>query len=148
MASLNWALLSPSPSLTPLPLPHEKFLLSVPSIDLQLSPSPPGAPINAPAPPASSVYTAKGAVHLSNKRLVFVASDAHSPAPVGGSAEGVKQKLNTFSVPYSHFLDGRFVQPWFGANYYEALCLPSDGGGLSVRSLPSPLSSFDAEPDP
>lgn len=47
---------------------------------------------------------------------------------------GGKVEIQTLSIPFTHYHDGRFVQPWFAATYYEALILPASGGGLEVRN--------------
>lgn len=51
-----------------------------------------------------------------------------------GGGEG-KEEIQTLSIPFTHYHDGRFVQPWFAATYYEALILPASGGGLEVRNV-------------
>lgn len=135
MASLNWVHLSTSSA--PLPLPEEKFLLTIPSVALTLFPCPPGAPTKPTAP--SSARHATGNVFVSNQRVVFVASTATAGGSLaGGNASVVGQAtaaygVQTLSMPFQHFLDGRYVQPWFAATYYEALLLPVEGGGLEVR---------------
>lgn len=142
MASLNYAILAPS-TLSPLPLPSEKFLLTTPSISLSLFPSTPGsAPSQSPSSPAVE-RRALGSVHVSNQRIVFVSSAAEPGSLATGSASiatggagaagsGGKVVLRTLSVPYGSLLDGRYVQPWFAATYYEALVVPARGGGLQV----------------
>lgn len=139
MASLNWSMLSPSGQ--PTPLPQEKFLLSLAAVTLSLFPCPPGSGPNV-APQRGTEFKAQGSVHLSNQRVVFVAPGSRDQS-AGSLAQGRAsvvpgtkgEGLQTLSVPYSHFVDGRFVQPWFGATYYEGLCLNADGGGLDVSSV-------------
>ncbi|GAA5900987.1 hypothetical protein JCM5296_004947 [Sporobolomyces johnsonii] len=166
MASINWAMLSSTGH--PLPLPNEKFLLSLPGVSLSLFPHPPGAPLDVqPASKHDEYKSTAGTVHLSNKRVIYVAPGATGrPEPPaggessraaattsagaggslangqasiapGGVPEGAAKKvpLQTLSIPWSHFQDGRFKQPYFTAAYYEALCLPQDGGGLSSPHL-------------
>ncbi|KAM0749969.1 hypothetical protein T439DRAFT_43188 [Meredithblackwellia eburnea MCA 4105] len=137
MASLNWAILAPSTN-KPTPLPSEKFLLTTNAVSISLFPSAPGAPLTQTADKTKE-YRATGVVHTSNQRVVFVADGAAtssladgSASVAGGAASTVAGKLivNTLSIPYSHLLDGRFVQPWFAATYYEALLGPARGGGL------------------
>ncbi|KDE04062.1 hypothetical protein MVLG_05501 [Microbotryum lychnidis-dioicae p1A1 Lamole] len=127
MASLNWVMLSPTRS--PIPLPSEKVLHTVPSVSISLFPCPPGSAPNAnPTPPSSESKSDKGNLYATNKRVVYVSTVAQ---------EG-KGRVDSFSVPWQGFVDGRFVQPWFGANYYEALCLPdprSTDSGISTPHL-------------
>ncbi|GAA6059161.1 hypothetical protein JCM10212_005506 [Sporobolomyces blumeae] len=123
MASLNWALVAPS-TRRPVPLPSEKFVSHLTAVSLSLFPHSPGSsPSAAPADPATERKSDKGDVYLSNQRIVFV-----SPAPTSPSARG--GALETLSIPYSHVVDGRLVQPWFTANYYEGICVPARDGGL------------------
>lgn len=65
-----------------------------------------------------------------------LASGSASIAPGGvpdAAAKKEKVPLQTLSVPLAKLVDGRLVQPWFSATYYEAMVLPGEGGGLSVR---------------
>lgn len=128
MASLNWALIDSS--LRPIPLPSEKSLLHLSSVSLSLFPSHPGQSSSSSSTkplPSDTHYTAeKGHVYLSNQRVVYVA-----PAPTSGAGEGIE----TLSVPYTHFRDGHLHQPWLGANYYQAICIPAREGGLSVSQV-------------
>lgn len=138
MASLDWAHLHPT-TRSPLPLPSEKFLLTTSSVSLSLFPCLVGSSPSVAAQPHKEYTVSSGTLHASSKRVVYVADVGAKrtvPAGRGGGAGldglGGGGELETLSVPYSHFLDGRFQQPWFGASYYESLCLPSEGGGLSV----------------
>ncbi|GAA5857624.1 hypothetical protein JCM8547_004303 [Rhodosporidiobolus lusitaniae] len=146
MTVINHAMLSPAGQ--PVPLPHEKFLLATPSVSLSLFPLPSGAPLNAKPTPPDSEITAKGTVHTSNKRVVFVAPSASEVGSSGGGASSVAQgeasiapggsvkaPLRSLSVPLNKLVDGRLVQPWFSATYYEALCLPTPAGNLAEPHL-------------
>ncbi|KAK4703036.1 hypothetical protein P7C70_g3185, partial [Phenoliferia sp. Uapishka_3] len=136
MASINWVILQPN-SLNPTPLPHEKILLTTRSVSLSLFPSIPGAPLSQ-SPDPKKEFKSQGTTHVTNQRVIFVADGAHSASSlasgsasvVGAAGIPTKLELQTLSAPYSHFLDGRYVQPWFAATYYEALVLPASGGGL------------------
>ncbi|GAA5850654.1 hypothetical protein JCM5353_004067 [Sporobolomyces roseus] len=124
MASLNWAILDSSNR--PVPLPQEKSLLHLSSVSLSLFPSHPGQSTNSKPLPTDTHYTAeKGHVYLSNQRVVYVAPSNST------SGEPRSSSLETLSVPYTHFRDGHLHQPWLGANYYQAICIPAREGGLS-----------------
>lgn len=125
MASLNWAILDSSNR--PVPLPQEKSLLHLSSVSLSLFPSHPGQSTNSKPLPTDTHYTAeKGHVYLSNQRVVYV-------APSNSTSGEQSSSFETLSVPYTHFRDGHLHQPWLGANYYQAICIPAREGGLSVR---------------
>ncbi|BGP37129.1 hypothetical protein JCM10450v2_001037 [Rhodotorula kratochvilovae] len=158
MAALNWAMLTPQGH--PVPLPGEKFLWSSsPSIAISLFPHPPGSPLNVQPAKDSEYKATGGTLHVSQKRVVYVAPGAPSASAAGGGAVGTSAQgrsanagdggslasgqasiapgsgprqrppLHTLSVPIRFFVDGRFVQPWFTTAYYEALCLEGDGSG-------------------
>lgn len=125
MASLNCAMLSSD--LQPVPLPGEKFLLSLQAIALSLYPCPVGAALNVAPPKDSTHLQANGSVFVSNKRVVFI-----------GDGKKDDSQVKSLSVPHQFLVDGRFEQPIFSATRYTALCLPADGGGLSVGFTLSP----------
>jgi hypothetical protein len=108
--ALNWVTLDPHQR--PLPLSGEKIFLEVASVTASIRP--------ASAPAAAKALSATGTAFISNKRFVYVSS---TPQGAGG--------LSSLSSPLSHFQDGRFVQPFFAANYYEAVLRPVPDGGLS-----------------
>lgn len=72
---------------------------------------------------------------MSTLRILFVANTAKGGGGTG-AAEGYGTtevgSIQTMSVPFTHFLDGKFVQPWFGATYYEGKAWPAGGGGLEA----------------
>ncbi|KAI5479711.1 hypothetical protein MNV49_002970 [Pseudohyphozyma bogoriensis] len=149
MASLNWTLTHPTTSL-PLPLPSEKTLLTLPSIAISLAPQPSSTTTKS----EKKERTATGTVYLTNQRFIFISSAppaARSSLSVGnasivnpagssttsrgdGGAAGGEptgnETIHSISVPWSHYTDGRYVQPWFTATYYESLLLPAPGGGF------------------
>ncbi|BGP13188.1 hypothetical protein JCM10213_000232 [Rhodosporidiobolus nylandii] len=158
MASINHVMLGPS---NPVPFPQEKFLLTTPSVNLSLFPLPPGAPSNAQPSSKDDEYRATGGtLYTSNQRIVFVAPGAVGAGGGGGTTgsstggsgtdgslaagqasivqlegAGSKPALHTLSVPLAKLVDGRLVQPWFSATYWEAVCLPGEGGGLTEPHL-------------
>lgn len=111
---------------------------------------------------ALPVLSTLGTLFVSNERLVFVRTGATSKNVNGdnsvessslqnGSAsiiwpthsaldsrEGSRiptrmAVLNTLSIPFTHFVEGKFVQPFFGQAYYHAKIVPAIGGGIDVR---------------
>ena len=129
-----------------MPLPHEKVVHTIKRVGLKLSPLPDGAPLSYSAP-KHLVKKANGTVYLSNKRIAFVSDKNGKDDGKGdGGSRGnddTAVEIDTFSLPLTHFHDGRFVQPWFGANYYEGCCAPAPGGGLDrlVNDVGVPPSS-------
>ncbi|GAA5894560.1 GRAM domain-containing protein [Sporobolomyces salmoneus] len=128
MASLNWVVLD-SNTLKPVPLPREKVLLSLSSVSLHLLPFRPQSSSSSSTSSSKPVEykVEKGTVHLSNQRVVYVSP----PQLHSTSTSSSTPALETLSCPYTHFQDGRLNQPFFGANYFEALLLPAAEGGLS-----------------
>lgn len=64
------------------------------------------------------------------RRLCFISDTALAlPQP----SQPPQYQLRTLSCPLSHFQEGRFMQPWLAANYYEAIVLPVADGGFVVR---------------
>lgn len=75
---------------------------------------------------------ASGRLHLTNKRLTFISDNAtRLPDP----SLPPSYELRTLSVPLNRFQDGRFLQPWLAANYYEAVIIPVQGGGFDESQL-------------
>ena len=159
MAALNCVMLSQAGD--PVPLPSEKFLFSSRprTISLSLFPRPPGADFSVQPKRGQEYKQNHGTLHVSQKRIVYVAAGATATASIGptsGAAAGSlalgqasiapgtssaiapdKVPLMTLSIPLRYFVDGHLVQPWFGANYYEALCIEGDGAGdLTVHTAP------------
>ncbi|KAH8929035.1 hypothetical protein BT69DRAFT_1315886 [Atractiella rhizophila] len=121
--SVNWTMISPV-NRQPVPLPNEKFFISIAGIDLTLRPC---STTSVPSP-AGAGQNAYGVVHLSNQRVVFITDSPNDKKE--GEEEEDKKDLESLSIPIGNFQDGRFEQPWFGANYYEASVVPVSEGGL------------------
>ncbi|GAA5959918.1 hypothetical protein JCM8115_004904 [Rhodotorula mucilaginosa] len=154
MAALNCVMLSPTGD--PVPLPSEKFLFSsrTRTVSISLFARPPGADFSVQPKRGQEYKQNHGTLHVSQKRIVYVAAGAATASasigPTSGAAAGSlalgqasiapgaispdKVPLMTLSIPLRYFVDGHLVQPWFGANYYEALCIDGDGAG----DLPGP----------
>jgi hypothetical protein len=162
MAALNCVMLSPTGD--PVPLPSEKFLFSsrTRTVSISLFARPPGADFSVQPKRGQEYKQNHGTLHVSQKRIVYVAAGAATASasigPTSGAAAGSlalgqasiapgaispdKVPLMTLSIPLRYFIDGHLVQPWFGANYYEALCIDGDGAGdLTVRDAPTLLST-------
>jgi len=132
MASKNWCVLDKD-TLKPVPLPREKILLELSSVSLHLFPTRTATSSSSSGSTTKPIeYKAeRGTAYLSNQRVIYVAPPQLLPGD-SSSSSLPPPSLETLSVPYSHFQDGRFNQPFFGANYFEALCLPASDGGLNV----------------
>ncbi|GAA5964781.1 hypothetical protein JCM3765_002554 [Sporobolomyces pararoseus] len=129
MASINWVILDPN-TLLPVPLPREKVLLTLTSVSLHLFPSSRSTTPTTGSKPNDIYKIDRGTLYLSNQRVVYVSPPKLQTGDASTSAATLNSSLETFSVPYSHFQDGRLNQPFFGANYFEATCLPAPEGGL------------------
>lgn len=155
MAALNCVMLSHAGE--PVPLPSEKFLFSsrTRTVSISLFARPPGADFSVQPRRGHEYKQNHGTLHVSQKRIVYVAAGAIGPTSgaagslalgqasiAPGAISPDKVPLMTLSIPLRYFIDGHLVQPWFGANYYEALCIDGDGAGdLTVRDAPTLLST-------
>lgn len=72
---------------------------------------------------------------MTNHRLIFVSSDASSLAYP--STNSGPEPIQTLTVPLTHSLDGRFIQPWLSANYHLSTVVPVPGGGLEKLAGPT-----------
>ncbi|KAJ3216505.1 hypothetical protein HDU67_009372 [Dinochytrium kinnereticum] len=61
----------------------------------------------------------KSVPNEANRRVIYV-----PPKP--------QAFFDTLTVPLPNLQQGKLVQPWFGANRYEAVCLPVPNGGLPL----------------
>ncbi|KAK2627320.1 hypothetical protein QTJ16_003286 [Diplocarpon rosae] len=94
-------------------LPNERILYtSPPRTSLQLS-----TPNNFPGAQPFSAKSDAGVVYLTNQRIVYLPS---SPTP----------ELQSFSAPILNLQDTYVRAPFFGANYWVALCKPVAGGNI------------------
>ncbi|CAD6575737.1 MAG: hypothetical protein CYPHOPRED_005783 [Cyphobasidiales sp. Tagirdzhanova-0007] len=121
--ALNVAMLKPTQPPTPVPLPQEKFLLHVSGTQAELQ----AMSTSTALKPGSRPLLAQGTVYVTFQRIVFVADNA---AALPATALAVNEELRSLSCNLSHFQDGRLVQPWLAANYYEGIVIPQTAGGL------------------
>jgi hypothetical protein len=94
-------------------LPNERILYtSPPRTSLQLS--------TPNIYPSTQPFTAKsdaGIVYITNQRIVYLPSNPTSD-------------LQSFSSPILNLQDAYVRAPFFGANYWTAICKPVPGGGI------------------
>ncbi|KAJ2825267.1 hypothetical protein IWW50_002931 [Coemansia erecta] len=110
----------------PVPLPDENFLYHCSGVKFELK-SGDGYPGD-----RISYTSASGTAFVSNQRIVFLpastthenSTDNHEPSVV-----------NSYTIPHTNLKDLKFAQPLFGANRFEALAVPVDGGGVKGRAM-------------
>lgn len=133
MASLNWVQLTNK--LIPIPISNEIPLCSpIASVIVSLF------ALNSTLTP---ILTATGTLYLSSLRIVFIATPKPVSNEITSSLEDQSasitsrrstknSRLDSLSLPWSHFFDGKFEQPWFGPSFYRATVEPALDGGLDV----------------
>ncbi|KAB8299849.1 hypothetical protein EYC80_000095 [Monilinia laxa] len=109
--SINWVMTSNEAGFVK--LPNERILYSSPPrTSLQISTTTTSTGVEP--------YSAKseaGIVYITNQRIVYLPS---APTP----------DLQSFSSPILNLQDSYVRAPFFGANYWTALCKPVSGGGI------------------
>lgn len=109
--SVNWVMLAENGGYTPLP-GEQTLYQSPPRTTLSLQTS------NRHSPSQSYSQQCKsGVVFLTNRRMIYLPV---SPTP----------QLQSFAVPILNVTDSRVTAPWFGANKWEAVIQPVQGGGI------------------
>jgi len=113
------------------------------------SPSSTSSRRHLPSGGTATSHTHQGS-HASSSTATLPPAATTSTIPTPPSTAAASKgpaSLESLSVPLRAFVDGRLVQPWFSANYYEAVCLEGDGsGGLEVRSSLSSLAPPSISP--
>ncbi|KAJ3111412.1 hypothetical protein HDU96_005738 [Phlyctochytrium bullatum] len=64
-------------------------------------------------------FSPKGKIFLTNRRVIYV-----PPRP--------QAFFDTLTIPLPNLQEGKLIQPWWGANRYEAVCVPVPNGGLPL----------------
>ncbi|CZS95975.1 uncharacterized protein RAG0_05453 [Rhynchosporium agropyri] len=109
---LSWVMTSPNEAGF-VKLPNERILFTSPSrTSLQIS-----TPNTFPGAQPFNVKSDAGVVYITNQRIVYLPS---IPTP----------ELQSFSSPILNLQDTFVRAPFFGANYWIALCKPVDGGNI------------------
>ncbi|KAE9370392.1 hypothetical protein N431DRAFT_33206 [Stipitochalara longipes BDJ] len=110
--SINWVMTSPNETGF-VKLPNERILYtSPPRTHLQIS-----TPNTYPGAEPFSAKSEAGVVYITNQRIVYLPSTS-------------TPELQSFSAPILHLQDTYVRAPFFGANYWVALCKPVPGGGI------------------
>jgi len=110
--SINWVMTSPNESGF-IKLPNERILFtSPPRTSLQIS-----TPNTFPAAQPFKINSDSGVVYITNQRIVYL--------PANPTTE-----LQSFSSPILNLQDSYVRAPFFGANYWCALCKPVSDGGI------------------
>ncbi|PSS13205.1 hypothetical protein M430DRAFT_36317 [Amorphotheca resinae ATCC 22711] len=111
-AAKSWVMTSPGDGGF-IKLPNERILYtSPPRTSLQIS-----TPNTFPGTQPFSANSDAGVVSITNQRLVYLPTN---PTP----------ELQSFSCPILNTQDAYVRAPFFGANYWTALCKPVAGGGI------------------
>ncbi|CAH1768155.1 4309_t:CDS:2 [Entrophospora sp. SA101] len=108
--SVNWVMIS-SDGKHPVPLPGEKVFFSQEKVSLILDMGG-GYPGNHPN------LKAEGIVFVTNQRIIFLSHPS-------------LEHFKSLSIPLLNLKDGKFQQPWFAPNYYQATMIPVSNGGLT-----------------
>jgi len=106
---LNWAMIA-SDGKSPVPLPGEKILSEQNKVSLVLD-------MGGSYPGNAETYKADGIIYLTNQRVIFI-------------SRPILEHFKSLSVPLLNLKEGKFQQPWFAANYYQAIVIPVPNGGL------------------
>ncbi|CAG8586944.1 882_t:CDS:2 [Diversispora eburnea] len=66
----------------------------------------------------------------------MIASDGQNPVPLPREkiifiSRPTLSHFKSLSIPLLNLKEGKLQQPWFGANYYQAIVIPVLNGGLS-----------------
>ncbi|GBB89486.1 hypothetical protein RclHR1_16190005 [Rhizophagus clarus] len=107
--ALNWAMIA-SDGKSPVPLPGEKILLEQDKVSLILD-------MGGGYPGNAETLKADGGIYLTNQRVIFISQPS-------------LEHFKSLSIPLLNLKEGKFQQPWFGANYYQAVVTPVLNGGL------------------
>ncbi|CAG8483252.1 10027_t:CDS:2 [Funneliformis mosseae] len=107
--ALNWAMIA-SDGKSPVPLPGEKIILEQDKVSLVFD-------MGGGYPGNAGTYKADGGIFLTNQRVIFI-------------SRPTLQHFKSLSVPLLNMKEGKLQQPWFGANYYQAIVTPVPNGGL------------------
>ncbi|CAG8759248.1 6928_t:CDS:2 [Dentiscutata erythropus] len=112
--ALNWVMIA-SDGKSPVPLPREKILFSQEKVSLALE-------IGGGYPGNPGDYRAEGNIFITNQRVIFI-------------SRPTLPNFQSLSIPLLNLREGKFQQPWFGANYYQAHLIPVQNGGLPSPGL-------------
>ncbi|KAF1845468.1 uncharacterized protein K460DRAFT_281800 [Cucurbitaria berberidis CBS 394.84] len=110
----SWVMLAESGGYTPLP-GEQTLYQSPPRTTLSLQTSHRHSPSE-----SYSQQCKSGVVYLTNRRMIYLPV---SPTP----------NLQSFAVPILNVTDSRVTAPWFGANKWEAMIQPVQGGGIPTQ---------------
>jgi len=102
--ALNWAMIA-SDGKSPVPLPGEKFLFEQNKVSLVLD-------MGGGYPGNATTIKADGGIFLTNQRVVFISRPS-------------LEHFKSLSIPLPNLKEGKLQQPWFGANYYQAIVTPA-----------------------
>ncbi|RYN35092.1 hypothetical protein AA0115_g2105 [Alternaria tenuissima] len=107
----SWVMLAENGGYTPLP-GEQTLYQSPPRTTLSLQTSHRNHPSE-----SYSQQCKSGVVYLTNRRMIYLPV---TPTP----------QLQSFAVPILNVTDSRVTAPWFGANKWEAIIQPVQGGGI------------------
>jgi len=107
----SWVMLAENGGYTPLP-GEQTLYQSPPRTTLSLQTSHQRSPSE-----SYSQQCKSGVVYLTNRRMIYLPV---APTP----------QLQSFAVPILNVTDSRVTAPWFGANKWEAIIQPVQGGGI------------------
>jgi len=107
--ALNWAMIA-SDGKSPVPLPGEKIFLEQDKVSLVLD-------MGGGYPGNAGTFKADGGIFLTNQRVIFISRPS-------------LEHFKSLSIPLLNLKEGKLQQPWFGANYYQAVVTPVLSGGL------------------
>ncbi|KAJ1981974.1 hypothetical protein H4R35_000511 [Dimargaris xerosporica] len=101
----------------PVPLPREKFISSWIRVSLQVQRGN-GYPGTRDRILHSQIYRSpSGQLYVTNQRVIYL-------------CEANTGNFTSLSIPLGQVRQGRFVQPWFGANAFHCIVQPVPNGGL------------------
>ncbi|ANB11961.1 hypothetical protein AWJ20_188 [Sugiyamaella lignohabitans] len=122
--SINWVTVENG---SPLELPGERFQFQKFGAAIEL-----WHPRPVPGQTATTrISSNRGTIYVSNKRVVFHPQSPHNFTVVGRG----DREFRSFACDLAKMYQCQLVQPWFGANYWQADIVPTKvNGGLEPDS--------------